>query len=63
MARLQSQLPCDFDVRDPNFHRDMLSWAFAMQSEIHELVLATRETIALSRGIMADADRLIAWRL
>jgi len=63
MARSQSHLPRDFDVRDPNFHCDILSWAFAMQSEIHELVLATRETIAVSRVIMADADRLIAWRL
>lgn len=63
MALPASQLPRDFDIRDPEFRHNLLLWSLATRCEIHELVLGTRKTIAASRLAMADADRVLAWRL
>lgn len=51
-------LPLDLDARDPNFGRDMPAWACQMQCDIHELIAASKETIADSRTMMATADRV-----
>lgn len=55
-------LPFERDARDPNFARDALVWAAQTQQDIRELVTATRHTIATTRALMAEADRLIAHR-
>jgi hypothetical protein len=63
MARPTSLLLRDLDVRYSNFDHNLFLWAFQMQCEIHELVLATRETIAVSRAMIADTDRILASKL
>ena len=63
MVRHESHLPRHLDVRDPNFDGNLLQWASQAQSEMHVLVLATRRTIENSKVLIAETDRLIAWRL
>jgi hypothetical protein len=46
------------DVRDANFARDMRLWALQTSRELHELVVASRETIALTKAMIAQADRI-----
>jgi hypothetical protein len=38
----------------------MLAWALQAQCEMHELVLITTETIAATRILIAEADRILA---
>ena len=50
----------DLDCGDPDFRGQMLAWAFQAQSEMHETVLITKETIAATRVMIAEADRILA---
>lgn len=52
--------PLDLNTRDPDFDRKMLAWTFHVQCEMHELVLITKETIAATRRMIAEADRILA---
>jgi hypothetical protein len=52
--------PLDLDSRDPDFDRKMLARASRVRCEMHELILLTKETIATTRALMAEADRMIA---
>jgi hypothetical protein len=56
---VQRQLIPPTDVRDPNFARDMHLWARQTQCELHELVVASKETIAVTRAMIALADRIL----
>jgi hypothetical protein len=52
----------EIDLRSPGFARDMLYWSFQMQSEVRETVAATRVTIATSKALLLQMDRLLARR-
>ena len=60
MAHARALLP--LDIHDPNFARDMRLWALQTQSEIHDLVIASKNTIAATRVMIAEADRMLAGR-
>jgi hypothetical protein len=55
-------LPAEIDIHDVNFARDMLSWSLQTQRDMDELVAATKKTLATSRDLMAQADRVLARR-
>jgi hypothetical protein len=59
MVHANPRLPPDLDVRDPNFSRDMLLWAFQTQCEMNHLILASKATIAATRIMIAEADRIL----
>jgi hypothetical protein len=50
----------DFDISDPDYPKQVLAWALQAQCEMHELVLLTTETIAATRILIAEADRMLA---
>jgi hypothetical protein len=52
--------PLDLSIHDPDFGRNMLGWASRAKCEMHELCLMTKETIAATRVMIAEADRMIA---
>ena len=54
--------PVDLDVRDPDFARKYFLWAHQLQCEVVELVAGSKETLAESRTLMLEADRLLALR-
>ena len=54
--------PVELDVDDPEFSRKYLLWAHQVQCEIVELLAGSRETLANSRALMLEADRLLALR-
>jgi hypothetical protein len=60
MAQANRHLPFDLDPRDPNFAREMLSWSLQTRCEISELLANATETLATSRALMAQTDRLLA---
>jgi hypothetical protein len=53
-------LPSDLDVRNPNFRARCADWAIQTRSEIKEMSVLTNETIATSRALIEEADRLLA---
>jgi len=56
-------LPSELDVRDPNFRARCEVWAIQTRFEIEEMFVLTNETIATSKALIEEADRLLAWRL
>lgn len=46
----------------PNFRRRARLWAFHTRREMLEVVAATEKTIAASKELMAQADRIFAKR-
>lgn len=58
MAQGQSLSYLDFC--DRNFHHIALARAFQAQCEIREIILVTKETIATTRALVAEADRMLA---
>lgn len=60
MARGFLSIP--LDTNDPNFDRKMLAWTFQAQCQMHELVLRTQETIAATKLMITEADRMVACR-
>lgn len=52
----------DADVRDPDFPGRFLSWSHDVQIEIGELIAGSKQTLAQSHALLAEADRLIALR-
>ena len=60
MAVAHSHVPTNLDIRDRNFSRDMLLWAFEAQCEMTRLILASRATVAATRVMIAEADRILA---
>lgn len=60
MAQVHTSTPLDLNVHDPNFDRKMLAWAFHVQCEMRELVLITKETVAATKVLIAEADRILA---
>ena len=53
-------LPFILDAKDPDFPRQCLAWAFEAKSEIMELIAKANGDIAISRALMAEADRILA---
>lgn len=45
---------------DPDFDRKTLAGAFQMHREMLQLVSITRDTIAATRVMIAEADRILA---
>lgn len=62
MARLGSYSPCELDTHDANFPRECIAWASQAQFEIAELVIASDATIAASKELMAEVDRVLTRR-
>jgi hypothetical protein len=60
MGQVHTSTPLDLDIRDPDFGRKILAWAFQAQCEMHELFLITKGTIAATRIMIAEADRILA---
>ena len=60
MGQPHQALPLELDVCDPKFLSQMRLWAFSATYEMKEVVVATQKTIATSRALMAEADRLLA---
>jgi hypothetical protein len=50
------------DVRDPDFPGRFLLWSHDVQIEVWELIASSKETLAQSRALMAEADRMLALR-
>ncbi|MFY9835340.1 MAG: hypothetical protein WAK55_02530 [Xanthobacteraceae bacterium] len=48
------------DISDPDFPRKWDLWASEIAIEMDELVAKTKKTLAQSRTVMAEADRLRA---
>jgi hypothetical protein len=61
MAHIDSHLPFELDARDPDFARQCLLWSSQTRCEIQEVIASTKHTIAISRALIAEADRLLAW--
>ena len=55
-------VPADLDTRDPAFARKYFLWARQVQCEVVELVAGSKETLAQSRALLLEADRLLALR-
>jgi hypothetical protein len=54
--------PQTLDICDPDFPGKCLSWTHQLQCDISELIAGSKETLAESRGLMREADRLLALR-
>ena len=48
------------DTTDPNFPALCAVWTGQMRSEMQETIGLTRKTLAESRALMAEVDRIIA---
>lgn len=62
MAEAGQRSPINFDVYDLNFVRDMLEWSQQALSEMRQTIMATHEMIGTSKALMAEADRILAWK-
>jgi hypothetical protein len=60
VAHHNSQRLFNLDACDVNFAREVSLWAFQVQYEIQELVAGTERSIATSKALIAEADRLLA---
>jgi hypothetical protein len=54
--------PADLDIRDPDFAGKYLSWTHQLRCDMDELIAGTRATLAESRALLQEADRLLALR-
>jgi hypothetical protein len=59
LARPARMLPSERDIRDP---AQCAAWTNQMTSEMAELVGRTKVTIARSRDLLKELDRLLAVR-
>ena len=58
---MASAYPLDsLDSRDANLDWKRLARTFQIQCEMHEIVLTTKATIAATRLLIAEADRILA---
>jgi hypothetical protein len=48
------------DITDPSFPALCAIWTRQMRSEMQETIALTRKTLAESRALMAEVDRIIA---
>jgi hypothetical protein len=60
MAEANPRLPYELDSRDPNFAREMLAWSEQTRRDIGEALVGTRRSIAASKALMAQTDRILA---
>lgn len=52
--------PSQLDTRDPDYANKYSLWAGRTECDLAELIAATRETIASSRALIVEADRILA---
>jgi hypothetical protein len=52
----------ELDIGDPNFPAKCMAWTAQTRSEIDELVILAKGTIATSRTLLAEIDRVLARR-
>lgn len=55
-------LPLELDLHDPEFPRKAVAMRLQIQREFQETLIATKKTIADSRELLAEADRILAKR-
>jgi len=48
------------DISDPDFPALCAAWATQMRSEMQETIALTRRTVAESRALMEEVDRVVA---
>lgn len=53
------QSPLNLDVGDPYFPDEVHEWSLQMIFEMRQTIIATNETIAVSRAFIAEADRIL----
>ena len=63
MAQAASKLLRNLDIHDPQFAHDMRLWSLQVRSEIFELVVAAEATLAASKAVIAEAERILDWKL
>jgi hypothetical protein len=54
--------PANLDIRDSDFPEKCLLWTHQLQSDMDELIAGTRATLAESRALLQEVDRLLALR-
>jgi hypothetical protein len=54
--------PSELDIADHDFSAKSVMWTGQMQSEMDQLVALTKQTIAESRRLVTEIDRLLARR-
>jgi hypothetical protein len=52
-------LDTPFDSRDPDFDRKMLAFIGKARCDMDELVSISKETVASTRVMLAEADRML----
>ena len=55
-------LPSELDIRDPGLCAQRGAWTGQMQCEMTELVARAKATIATSRELLKELDRVLASR-
>ena len=53
-------LPSQLDICDPDFPAQCQRWTAQMRSEMQETITVTKQTLAESRTLMAEIDRVLA---
>lgn len=54
--------PSELDIADHNFPAKCVVWTDQMRFEMDELLVLTKHTIAESRTLIAEIDRVLARR-
>jgi hypothetical protein len=54
--------PSEFDITDRNFPAKCIAWTDQIRYELDDLLALTKQTIAESRTLMAQIDRMLARR-
>jgi hypothetical protein len=54
--------PLQLDLRHPDFLRQWRAWAIQFRTDVSEASIATKESIAASKALMTEADRILARR-
>ena len=52
----------ELDISDPNFPAKCMAWTVQTRSEVDELVALGRASIATSKTLLAETDRLLTRR-
>jgi|GraSoiStandDraft_5_1057265.scaffolds.fasta_scaffold124391_2 hypothetical protein len=54
--------PSELDIADHNFPAKCIAWTDQIRFELDDLLVLTKQTIAESRTLMAEIDRMLARR-
>jgi hypothetical protein len=60
MLTSPSHILCPPNIGDPDFPAKYMAWTAQIRSEINETVALTRKILAECRGLLKEADRVLA---